>query len=281
MIEKDMDNLKVDFDELSSADQCMQYDVRYNSQLFTGTAIEEDDDYRREWNYVNGNCHGRSFAVNGSGQLILEAFYDNGKELSYKSWNDAGVLVIRRESDPFIVQEFDDSGDLVSEKNDVHYLRYYAKEHLCEEKDYRALTAAVYDYEGTWLVKYRFRMLQGHMTCAIPESYEYNDERWRQCYVYILAEDYPYMHPHFIAWMRSGMISSEQRSGIICDLIRKDELHLKWDGIELAGYFNVTDAIPLLRKEISNMNMPESIGNIGYAVTVGEKAQKVLNRLKS
>ena len=89
------------------------------------------------------------------------------------------------------------------------------------------------------------------------------------------------MHPHFVAWMRSGRISSEQRSGIICDLIRKDELHLKWDGIELAGYFNVTDAIPLLRKEISNMNTPESIGNIGYAVTVGGKAQKVLNRLKS
>ena len=124
-----MDNLKVDFDELSSADQCMQYDVRYNSQLFTGTAIEEDDDYRREWNYVNGNCHGRSFAVNGSGQLILEAFYDNGKELSYKSWNDAGVLVIRRESDPFIVQEFDDSGDLVSIIG--HLLRLYMimKEH--------------------------------------------------------------------------------------------------------------------------------------------------------
>ena len=188
---------------------------------------------------------------------------------------------MRRESDPFLVQEFDDSGELILEKNETHFLRYYAKDHLCEEKDYRTLTSTVYDFEGTWLVKYRLRMIQEHISCTIPDSYEYNDERWKQYYVFILAEDYPYMHPHFVAWMRSGRISSEQRSGIICDLIRKDELHLKWDGIELAGYFNVTDAIPLLRKEISNMNTPESIGNIGYAVTVGGKAQKVLNRLKS
>lgn len=116
-----MDNLKVDFDDLNSADQCMQCGVKYNYQLFSGVAIEEDDDYRREWNYVNGNCHGRSFAVNVRGQLILEAFYDNGKELSYKSWNDAGVLIMRRESDPFLVQEFDDSGELILEKNETHF----------------------------------------------------------------------------------------------------------------------------------------------------------------
>ena len=115
----------VQIDDLEGSDYDLYYENKYEGEYFTGTAISDDDGVHTEWTFVNGNGHGRWFSVFPNGQLYEETFLDDGEVISDREWNSEGQLLYRFDIEPLLEQKFDANGQLLEERTEEHYWKFY------------------------------------------------------------------------------------------------------------------------------------------------------------
>ena len=78
----------------------------------------------------------------------------------------------------------------------------------------------------------------------------FNDDYWSGNYLSILKADYEDKYPYFLEWLKN---KSEIRSEIICSLIENEDLRFEYDGLYFAREYRILDAIPLIEKQLVNL----------------------------
>ena len=239
----------VQIDDLEGSDYDLYYENKYEGEYFTGTAIS-DDGVHTEWTFVNGNGHGRWFSVFPNGQLFEETILDDGEVISDREWNSEGQLLYRFDIEPLLEQKFDANGQLLEERTEEHYWKFYDNGIKHEDYDYVSSQATIFDDSGVWIVKGKLEKIHDRYWDNTLRAMTFNDDHWSSNYLLILKVDYKDMLPYFHEWLKNR---SEIRSEIICLLIENEDLRFKYDGLYLAREYRILDAIPLIEKQLINL----------------------------
>ena len=240
----------VQIDDLEGSDYDLYYENKYEGEYFTGTAISDDNGVHTEWTFVNGNGHGRWFSVFPNGQLFEETILDDGEVISDREWNREGQLLYRFDSEPLLEQKFDANGQLLEERTEEHYWKFYDNGIKHEDYDYVSSQATIFDDSGVWIVKGKLEKIHDRYWDNTLHAMTFNDDHWSSDYLSILKMDYEDMLPYFHEWLKN---KSEIRSEIICSLIENEDLRFKYDGLYLAREYRILDAIPLIEKQLINL----------------------------
>ena len=240
----------VQIDDLEGSDYDLYYENKYEGEYFTGTAISDDDGVHTEWTFVNGNGHGRWFSVFPNGQLFEETILDDGEVISDREWNREGQLLYRFDSEPLLEQKFDANGQLLEERTEEHYWKFYDNGIKHEDYDYVSSQATIFDDSGVWIVKGKLEKIHDRYWDNSLHAMTFNDDHWSGNHLSILKADYEDMYPYFLEWLKNR---SEIRSEIICSLIENEDLRFKYDGLYLAREYRILDAIPLIEKQLINL----------------------------
>ena len=240
----------VQIDDLEGSDYDLYYENKYEGEYFTGTAISDDDGVHTEWTFVNGNGHGRWFSVFPNGQLFEETILDDGEVISDREWNREGQLLYRFDSEPLLEQKFDANGQLLEERTEEHYWKFYDNGIKHEDYDYVSSQATIFDDSGVWIVKGKLEKIHDRYWDNSLHAMTFNDDHWSGNHLSILKADYEDMCPYFLEWLKNR---SEIRSEIICLLIENEDLRFKYDGLYLAREYRILDAIPLIEKQLINL----------------------------
>ena len=240
----------VQIDDLEGSDYDLYYENKYEGEYFTGTAISDDDGVHTEWTFVNGNGHGRWFSVFPNGQLFEETILDDGEVISDREWNREGQLLYRFDIEPLLEQKFDANGQLLEERTEEHYWKFYDNGIKHEDYDYESSQATIFDDSGVWIVKGKLEKIHDRYLDNTLHAMTFNDDHWSGNYLSILKADYEDMYPYFLEWLKNR---SEIRSEIVCSLIENEDLRFKYDGLYLAREYRILDAIPLIEKQLINL----------------------------
>ena len=240
----------VQIDDLEGSDYDLYYENKYEGEYFTGTAISDDDGVHTEWTFVNGNGHGRWFSVFPNGQLFEETILDDGEVISDREWNREGQLLYRFDSEPLLEQKFDANGQLLEERTEEHYWKFYDNGTKHEDYDYVSSQATIFDDSGVWIVKGTLEKIHDRYWDNTLHAMTFNDDHWSSNYLSILKANYEDMYPYFLEWLKNR---SKIRSEIICSLIENEDLRFKYDGLYLAREYRILDAIPLIEKQLINL----------------------------
>ena len=237
----------VQIDDLEGSDYDLYYENKYEGEYFTGTAISDEDGVHTEWTFVNGNGHGRWFSVFPNGQLFEETILDDGEVISDREWNREGQLLYRFDSEPLLEQKFDANGQLLEERTEEHYWKFYDNGTKHEDYDYVSSQATIFDDSGVWSVKGTLEKIHDRYWDNTLHAMTFNDDHWSSNYLSILKANYEDMYPYFLEWLKNR---SEIRSEIICSLIENEDLRFKYDGLYLARGYRILEAIPLIEKQL-------------------------------
>ena len=240
----------VQIDDLEGSDYDLYYENKYEGEYFTGTAISDDDGVHTEWTFVNGNGHGRWFSVFPNGQLFEETILDDGEVISDREWNREGQLLYRFDSEPLLEQKFNSNGQLLEERTEEHYWKFYDNGTKHEDYDYVSSQATIFDDSGVWIVKGTLEKIHDRYWDNTLHAMTFNDDHWSSNYLSILKANYEDMYPYFLEWLKNR---SKIRSEIICSLIENEDLRFKYDGLYLAREYRILDAIPLIEKQLINL----------------------------
>lgn len=266
----------IGIDELESPDYDLMEDVAYKGNLFTGTAIENSNNSHTEWHFLNGKAHGRWFSVSDSGQLLEDAFYENGKKITEKMWNSLGILCWNYQREPLLFQEFYYDGTLKVQRDVNSRKIYYSTGQIKQLFDYSQNYAMSYYKDGTWLFKHLSDGEQ-HLVMS-SEKITFHDEFLCKVYMELLEEDFDYFYPYFVLWI--GKVSADERASFICNLITSENLWMKNAGINLAETYKLRQAVDLLEKERNNQIIPPPHQGHYYSYSIGQRARMVLGTLK-
>ena len=240
----------VQIDDLEGSDYDLYYENKYEGEYFTGTAISDENGVHTEWTFVNGNGHGRWFSVFPNGQLFEETILDDGEVISDREWNREGQLLYRFDSEPLLEQKFDANGQLLEERTEEHYWEFYDNGTKHEDYDYVSSQATIFDDSGVWIVKGKLEKIHDRYWDNTLHAMTFNDDHWSSDYLSILKANYEDMYPYFLEWLKNR---SEIRSEIICSLIENEDLRFKYDGLYLARGYRILEAIPLIEKQLINL----------------------------
>lgn len=270
-----MINETILIDDLDLSEYSIYKEAMYQGKPFTGTAIEDENDVYSEWSFVNGNGHGRWYSVLSNGQLIDETFLNNGEVISERIWNRSGRLIHIMDSEPFLVQDFDDDGNLLKEETKEHLWIFYDNGIKQADYDYTSSSVIEYDYSGVWIVK--GKLTNGYFVLS-RNKMTFNDDYWTQNYISILLNgSFQETYPFFLIWLKEKTL---MQSEIVCAMIKNEDLRLKYNAIGLAGRYGIKEAVPLIEKQVSIKQVPPPTENTSYGMSVGEIAKKVLRELR-
>lgn len=162
----------------------------YQSDLFSGTTIEEGKDYVRVVEYENGLMQGKNVLYQHN-IMVSEVFYNNAYEIKGKTWYEDGKL----ESiwDKFSAKSWDIGGNLKYEKTtdlateDVEE-RFYFEDGKLKFRKFTNLHISKQDYfaaDGEWLLTHKFLFDYSPMR----DEAVYNDEALFKWYFEILDNE--------------------------------------------------------------------------------------------
>lgn len=266
---------KVLIDDLETSEEDIFIDVTYKGLPFSGIAYDDTEDVHCEWSYLNGFGHGRGFSVyKKTGHLQEEFFLDKGQTIEETIWYENGIKREYYRKNPFSVQRWNADGVLLREANEEQDKKWYPSSKLksvfIKKKEYTR-----YDESGEWLVK-------------IKSEYEYvvlSEKEMSFNHVYIenhymdLLQDHDF-YKYFIIWLHR--LERNKLAEAICNLIKSDILWHKYDGINLAKKYKIHEAIPYIKLELNNNEIPPSPDpNMGYGDTISGRARITLKEIEN
>lgn len=248
-------NTTVKIDELELADGEVLYNVTCRGELFTGTAVSENEyeDERQEWRYVDGKAHGRWITESGGGQLLEECFYEHGTLTTRQEWTREGVLCLNYQREPYLEEKFYPDGTLKLQRTMEGLKKYYPNGQRLELFTYDSEDAVFYDKDGVWLFRHK---KDGEKALNMRrEKITFHEEAMRGRYLELLGEEelYGLFHEYIALWLAG--VASKERAEYVCAMIASENLWIKAEGISLAERHRVMEALDLLEKERNNKTM--------------------------
>lgn len=279
-----MEEIRIEYEALEFSDYPAETPVRYNDQLFSGIAVEENDLNYFEYKYRNGIQNGRSFGINKkSGELIFQEIFDNGipngkflnvlpsKRIRINELYDKGVLIkktVHSLKDVLLLEfnksnnteiEYDDNGKIIKERVDKIESYFFGSRELCFAKRF--------DYDKT-KEKYNFEFKQ--------ELILKNIDKLNSKYFW-----YP------IRWFMDQLLidNNYYSMNFLHKLIEHDDQYFKSEAAYFLGELGVKQSIPYLQKEINNMSKPWierrfDFGGHGNSFTTGQRANDAIRKIK-
>lgn len=280
--------LRVEFDDLETAEYDIYFEATYNGVPFTGVAISEYKGIYSEWEYKDGFANGRWVSIYSNGTLQEEVILDMGKELSVKNWTEEGTLVYEHTAVPLIRREYFKNGGLKYEENEKGYTKYLRDGGILEKYIYEEKCKVIYLSNGDWVVKHKS---EGMSYVVMDGKYlEFNDaslfNNWEEWIAANLCAEryvnhYQDIYPYFVQWIISLIHRKKEKEveKIIIAMIENEEAAIKYDGITLAMLYHIKGATDFIKKERKNGTVPSGYGNKAYGCSIGEIAEKALLEL--
>lgn len=288
--------LRIPMDDLETNPEDSYFNAVYQGRPFTGIACDEWNGEYSEIPYVNGTAHGRCFWLFSNGALASEEFVEHGEVVDSVSWWPPGDTVRHRQT-PELNQYFYQDGTLCQEETPSYRKLFYPSGALKEEILYGDLDVALtyYGEDGQWAAKGRFSYIFRTSYSLEREGLTFNEPYIHAHAPDLLAEPAMDFQKYFTLWLPPRPSAKPRRfsrrketpppvRAVICGLIQSELLHVKYYGINLAGFYHVTEAVPLLEEALTLHAAPPSYhaitgGGHGYDHTIAQRAQWALDRL--
>lgn len=295
--------LRISANELETNVENPYLDAVYKGRPFTGVAWDEWNGEYSETPYLEGLAHGRAFSRFDNGALAWEDLIEHGQVVESSAWWPKGEILRRRET-PERSQFFYRDGTLCREQTAAYFRLFYPTGRLKEETLYGedGVSLVFYGQDGEWAVKGRFPYTFRRSYALEREGLEFNEPYLLAHAAELLSEPPMDFRKFFTLWLprwdrkrKSRLLPQAkeeelppQMREVICSLIRCPDLAVKYYGINLAGVYRVTEAVPLLEQALSIRKTPpayrsvESGGltGVSYGNTVAERAQIALKQLR-
>lgn len=297
-----MEPLKLSIHEVDTNEENPYLDAVYQGKPFTGVIWDEWNGEYTETPYVEGLAHGRAFCRFDNGALAWEELLDHGQVMESTAWWPKGQVIRHRQtaaSDQYFYQD----GTLCREQTAEHLRLFYPAGRLKEETLYgeEAVSLVFYGQDGAWAVRGRFPYTFQRSYTLERSGLVFNEPYLLTHAAQLLEESHMDFQKYLTLWLpRWDRKKSRRLFGpwekeappqvrqVICGLIRSQDLAVKYAGINLAGTYHVTEAIPLLEKALSIRKTPPShrsiesggLTGVSYGHTIAQRAQIALAQLR-
>jgi hypothetical protein len=274
---------KILIGDLESSDENEFIDVKYKGTPFSGIAYADTEHYYSEYGYLNGFGQGRCFSVYKNGQLYEDLFLDKGEIIEGTTWYENGITMAYFRIKPELSKFWNAKGVLLEENTDETRKEWYASGKIkilfTKGKEY-----IYYGESGKWVVKINAADVPPYAKYVVTdkEKMTYNMSYIENNYMSLLQDDDFY--PYFIGWLEDK--EDNKKKEAVCNMIKSNNLRLKYDGINLAVKYKIYDALPYIKLEINNGETPPIIYNlrgmpsISYGHTISQRAINALEKLE-
>ena len=263
---------------MESSEEDMFIEVKYKGLPFSGTAYEHTERFHSEYSYLNGFGHGRCFSVYTNGQLYEEFFLDNGIKIEEKTWYENGIMQEYFRRAPLLWQFWNNEGILMLEETNEIKKEWYSNAKLkglfTKKNEY-----VFYGGDGEWAVKIN---TDDNYIVMDKNKMTFNTRYLEDNYMELL-EDHDF-YKYFIIWLMD--LEHAKKEEVICNMIKSNNLSVKYDGINLSAKYKIHNAIPYIKLEIDNDEIPppiydlRGVSSLIYAHTISQRASIALKELE-
>ena len=182
------------------------------------------------------------------------------------------------------------NGQLLSERTDEYTVTYYDDGAINSEQRKSDGVCIIYSRSGEWIAK---TALDDKGLC-VPgiDTTEFNERYMAKNYVTMLEDDIENLR-YFNIWLMKKSAGSEitvfvqhKLSKIVGNLIRSNDLRVKYEGLNYADKYKLANLAALIRKQLKITNTPsqwntkDGYGVHGYGFTISQRAERVLDSIK-
>lgn len=281
---------KVPFDDLEymhGEDSSMYDGMLCKGVPFTGVAVDDFNDSHSEIPFVDGKPHGRMFEVSSDGILLVEENIEHGVIIESTSRYRNGNLCETYRKEPFMKKCWYTSGQLQSEWFDERRTTYYEDGTLKKKHDKNTGICVCYSHSGEWFAKITSDTLQ-YVVLDVGKT-EFNEHYMENNYIGLLEDDIENIC-YFDLWLKMKCANVEQNGSIrkelieiIGNLIRSNDLRVKYAGLNYAEQYKLSELASLIKKQLKHKVAPpkwfSENGLHSYGWTIAERARKVLKNI--
>lgn len=281
----------IPFDELEymGGENSSMYDgMRYKGEPFTGIAVDDFIDCRTEIPFLDGKPHGRIFEVSTNGVLLAEENIEHGIILNAEYRYSNGNLREIYCKEPFLEKCWYVNGQLRSEWNDDYRIIYYEDGTLKREHLKSTGVCVCYSHSGEWFAKITSDNLNSPKPDA--ETTEFNESYVKNNFVALLENDLQNFC-YFNIWSQKMLTDAEEKGSdrkeiteIVGSLICSNDLRIKYEGLNLAEKYKLSELVPLIKKQLKVKDTPPTWSTENslhsYGLTISKRAANVLKNIK-
>ena len=247
----------------------------YEGKPLTGVVMIDRNGRHAEWTYIDGKADGRWFELFPNGSLYEEMFMSDGEEVTTTRWYEDGSLGYRYTSEPYYEVCWYKNGQMRFERSNDVRRSWDENGALREEYDSESKQCTFFTPDDTWYM--RVRTENTRSIVLSPERITFNEEYLQEGFRQILEADIEIL-PKLLIWFNHRSASDQER--ITAELLRSENLQVKFEGLILVQRHRMTGLIPLVKEQRSIHVVPDKRDSLWYTITVGKYARRVLRDLK-